>query len=366
MKCLEKLVLSHINSVVPETSDPFQFAYRPNRSVDDAVTMALHYSLQHLDRPGTYVRMLFLDYSSAFNAIWPSKLMEKLTDFGVQTSTRNWILDFLIERPQVVRIGSRVSAELTISTGTPQGCCLSPKLFTLYTSDCVSTQDNTVIIKYADDTTILGLIKGGDESGYRKQVDNIITYGEENELILNVSKTREIVMDFRKKSPPLQPLFIKGTGVERADSHRFLGLEVTSNLSWTTHTANTVKKAQKHMYHIRLLRKAGLSCRPLTLAHRGLIESILTAGITVWDGNTTQAERRALQRVIKTAERATGTKLPSMDTLYSQRCRKKAVKIMRDTSHPAHPLLRHKQSTYNLRLNRADSIIKHSPRQGCS
>lgn len=86
--------------------------------------------------------MLFLDYSPTFN-ISSSKLMEKLTDFGVPTPTYNWLLDFLIERRQVVRMGGRVSVELRISTGMPQGFCLSPKLFILYTSDCVATQNNT-------------------------------------------------------------------------------------------------------------------------------------------------------------------------------------------------------------------------------
>jgi len=56
---------------------------------------------------------------------------------------------------------------------TPHGGCLSPKLFTLYTQDCVSTQDNTILIKYADDATILGFIKG-DESDYRTLVNNFL------------------------------------------------------------------------------------------------------------------------------------------------------------------------------------------------
>jgi len=363
MKCLEKLVLAHINHTVPDNVDPLQFAYRPNRSVDDAVAIALHHTLQHLESRRTYARMLFLDYSSAFNTIRPGKLIKKLTDLGVPTPTCNWILDFLTERPQVVRMGGRVSTELTVSTGSPQGCCLSPKLFTLYTHDCTSTQDNTILIKYADDTTVLGLIKGsGDESGYRTLVNNILVYGEENDLILNTNKTKEIILDFRKNPPPLQPLIIKGTEVERADGYRFLGMQVTSDLSWTLHTTATVKKAQRRLDFIRVLRKAGLNRRPLTQAYRGLIESILTAGITVWYGNTTQAERKALQRVIRTAERITGTQLPSMDSMYVQRCRKRAEGIIGDSLHPAHSLLRHKHCTYNLRHSRADSIVTHRTR----
>jgi hypothetical protein len=66
--------MAHINTIIPETLDPLQFAYRLNKSTDDAVSIALHTALSHLDRRNTYVRMLFIDYSSAFNTIVPSKL----------------------------------------------------------------------------------------------------------------------------------------------------------------------------------------------------------------------------------------------------------------------------------------------------
>jgi hypothetical protein len=57
----------------------------------------------------TYVRMLFIDYSSAFNTRVPSKLITKLRILGLNTSLCNWILDFLTGRPQVVRVGSNTS-----------------------------------------------------------------------------------------------------------------------------------------------------------------------------------------------------------------------------------------------------------------
>ena len=59
---------------IPETLDPLQFAYRTNRSTDDAISIALHTALSHLDKMNTYVRMLFTDYSSAFKNIVPSTL----------------------------------------------------------------------------------------------------------------------------------------------------------------------------------------------------------------------------------------------------------------------------------------------------
>ena len=65
MKCFERLVMAHINSILPETLDPLQFTYRPIRSTDDATKIALHTALSHLDKRNTYVRMLFIDYSSS-------------------------------------------------------------------------------------------------------------------------------------------------------------------------------------------------------------------------------------------------------------------------------------------------------------
>ncbi len=66
-KCFEKLVREHICSVLPASLDPLQFAYRSNRSTDDAIAFTLHTALSHLENKNTYVRMLFVDYSSAFN-----------------------------------------------------------------------------------------------------------------------------------------------------------------------------------------------------------------------------------------------------------------------------------------------------------
>ena len=103
MKCFERLVLDHINSIVPDTLDPLQFAFRPNRSTADVISIALHTALSHLDKRNTYVRKLFIDYCSAFSIIVPTKFITKLRILRLNTSLCNWILDFLTGRPQVMR-----------------------------------------------------------------------------------------------------------------------------------------------------------------------------------------------------------------------------------------------------------------------
>ena len=78
--------MAHITTIIPETLDPLQFAYRPNRSTDDAISIALHTVVSPLDKTRPYVGMLFIDYSSAFNTIEPSKLINKLRTLGLNTS----------------------------------------------------------------------------------------------------------------------------------------------------------------------------------------------------------------------------------------------------------------------------------------
>ena len=61
--------MQYIKSILPPTFDPHQFAYRANRSMEDAIAIALHTAQSRLEQQGTYERMLFIDYSSAFNTI---------------------------------------------------------------------------------------------------------------------------------------------------------------------------------------------------------------------------------------------------------------------------------------------------------
>ncbi len=77
--------------------------------------------------------MSFIDYSSAFNTIVPTKLAVKLSDLGLNTSLCDWIQDFLTARPQVVKVGQFTSNSITLNVGAPQGCFLSPLLYSLYT-----------------------------------------------------------------------------------------------------------------------------------------------------------------------------------------------------------------------------------------
>jgi len=72
-------VLSHLKAIIDPLLDPLPFAYRANRSADDAINMALHFILQHLDSSGSHARILSLDFSSPFTTINPAILQDKLS-----------------------------------------------------------------------------------------------------------------------------------------------------------------------------------------------------------------------------------------------------------------------------------------------
>ena len=74
--------------------------------------------------------MLFIDFSSALNTIILQHLTRKLSLLGLNTSLCNWILDFLMGRPQTVRIGINNSSTTTLSRGAPKGSALSPLQYT--------------------------------------------------------------------------------------------------------------------------------------------------------------------------------------------------------------------------------------------
>ena len=300
--------------------------------------MALHFILQHLDTAGTDARILFVDFSSAFNTIIPALLQDKLSQLHVPDSTCRWITDFLSDRKQHVKLGKHVSDSRTISTGSPQGCVLSPLLFSLYTNSCTSSHQSVKLLKFADDTTLIGLISGGDETAYRWEVDQLVTWCGHNNLELNALKTVEMVVDFRRNAAPPAPITLCDSPVDTVESFRFLGTIIAQDLKWEQNISSLTKKAQQRMYFLRQLKKFNLPKAMMVHFYTAIIESILTSSITIWYAAATVKDRSRLQRIIRWAEKVIGCNLPSLQDLYTSRTLKCARKIMADPSHPGHDL----------------------------
>ena len=87
---------------------------------------------------------------------------------------------------------------LILNTGAHQGCVLSPFLYSLFTHNCVAKHDSNTIIKFADDTTVVGLITDNDETAYREETRDLAVWCQDNNLSLNMSKTKELIVDYRQ------------------------------------------------------------------------------------------------------------------------------------------------------------------------
>ena len=99
-------MLLRFQKMVTDFVDPLQFAYREGRGVDDAILYVLDHVYSHLDKPATSIRLMFYDFSSAFNTIQPHLLAEKLLTMNVQPTLILWVFDYLTNRPQFVRLRS--------------------------------------------------------------------------------------------------------------------------------------------------------------------------------------------------------------------------------------------------------------------
>ncbi|XP_073772777.1 uncharacterized protein [Danio rerio] len=200
---------------------------------------------------------------------------------------------------------------------------------------------------------------------YREEIQHLATWCTDNNLLPNTNKTKKLIADFRKgRTGSHDPIHINGMAVEPVSSFKFLGTHISKDLSWTTNTSSLVKKAHQRLFFLRQLNKNQLSSAILVNFYRCTIESILTNCVTVWYGSCSVAEREALQRVVKTAQRITGPTLPAIEDIQKKRCLHRAHSILRDTFHPAHrlfSLLRSGSALGSSGQKPADGRIAFSP-----
>jgi hypothetical protein len=241
-------------------------------------------------------------------------------------------------RSQVVRVGSNTSATPILYTGAPQGCVLSPFLYYLFTHNCMARHDSNTIIKFADNTTVVGLINDNNETAYREEVRDLAGWCQNNNLSLNVTKTKEMIVDYRKRSTEHAPILIDEAVVKQVESFKFLGVNINNKLESSKHTKTVVKRARQSLFPLRKLKRFGMGLEILKRFNSCNIESNLTCCITAWYGNCLASDRKVLQRVVRTAQYITGAKLPAFQDLYTRRCQRKALKIVKDPSHPSHRL----------------------------
>lgn len=184
--------------------------------------------------------------STALPKTSPSRLRRVRKSFckrilGLSNSLCMWIQDFLSNCPQTVRLGpTPLFYYVPQHQCTPRLCAESFTLLPL--SHRLHLHTSYAIIKFADDTTTVGLISHRDETAYMDQVCNLTRWCTENNLTLHIKKTEELILNFRRHSENISPLTIRGEVVDRVSSFKYSGVHISENLTRTVITPALVKK----------------------------------------------------------------------------------------------------------------------------
>ncbi|KAF7705683.1 hypothetical protein HF521_020969, partial [Silurus meridionalis] len=141
-----------------------------------------------------------------------------------------------------VKVNSVLSDVLFSSTGSPQGCVLSPLLFVLYTNECRSQLERRHIIKFADDSVIVSLLDNEDSVHGSVLVD-FIDWCKLSFLDINVLKTKEMIVDFRKNRTAISPVVINDHAVEIVHHFKYLGTIIDEKLTFGAHVDAVCKKS---------------------------------------------------------------------------------------------------------------------------
>ena len=338
-KQLERLVCNNLTSSLSGRLDPLQFAYKAKRGVADATATLLDSCCSHLDKPHTFVRILMMDFSSAFNTIQPHLLLKRLIDLEISPSVVLWIRSFLCDRPQRVIVNGALSDQIVVNTGAPQGCTLSPLLFSVYTNEMTCDDNILKLVKFADDMALAARLQDENSlSMYFDFINRLVKWFNESFLILNISKTKELCLESHRADDPslLRPVQIGSENVEQVNSFKYLGVIIDSNLTFSDHVDATLKKANKRLYLLRKLRTFNVSRNVLSMVYNSIIESVLSFSIVSWYGHIRVKDKSKLNHVVREATKITGKPQRSLSDIHKKFVRKKAKKIMLDDTHPLH------------------------------
>ena len=192
----------------------------------------IHSWLAHLGSSSNskHFRVTFLDFSKAFDRKGHNFLIDKLLGLGVRRSLIPWIINFLCERRQRVKIGETPSSWLPVTAGVPQGTKLDPILFLIMVNDLRVNTPDKKMWKFVEDVTPSENLTSNSSPDPQLTLDDINSWTSNNWMKLNAKKCKELRICFLKETPQLSPLTIDGHVLETVRSQKVLGLITQNNL----------------------------------------------------------------------------------------------------------------------------------------
>ena len=299
-KALDKIqsqrLLKHL--VEQQLISPHQFGFIPGKSTTMQLLHLTEKWFRALEQ-GKNVTAVFLDFQKAFDKVWHHGLLHQLTALGISPRSLTWLTSYLSDRSITVRVGSTCSERKTISSGVPQGSHLGPVLFIIF----INSLTHAVCIPtdiYADDTTL--------HHEHSPRAPDCPSYQELQEAInctedwaeswhgkFGHAKTRILSTSQDQLLQALTPT-INGQPIKIADSHRHLGVILSSNLKWSSHACNVLQTAAKRAGLLRVMSND----LPLPVATRLYIYYVrptMEYASAVWHGSLREDNAMSMERI---------------------------------------------------------------------
>jgi len=218
-KVFESIIDPHLFAILEPSLDPEQFGCRRERSTTHALVAMTHTWQTELDQGGV-VRALFVDFRKAFDLVNHNILLHKLLDRKVPHCLIKWFFSYLDQRSQRVRVGDNCSALLFLNGAMPQGSWLDPLTFLFLINDL---HVDCLTHKYVDDTTLTELLhNNGDQCDMQSFFQQLLNWATNNDMIVNFTKTKEMIMGPPSKTANLIPLSTDNGYVEQLTSFKLL------------------------------------------------------------------------------------------------------------------------------------------------
>ena len=159
-----------------------------------------------------------------------------------------------------------------------------------------------------------------------------------NCLDINVGKTKEMVVDFRRNPSPIPPLTIAGETVERVEEYRYLGTIVDNKLNFHVNTERIYSRCRQRMHMLYQLRALSVSESIMERCYRSFIESVLTFSSICWFGSLGVKEKARLNGIVNECGRIVGRKQRTLTEFFDHRLLIRAMQIEREDAHILNPL----------------------------
>ena len=245
-KHIHKLISSHLEVNYPIALQ--QWGFQPKKSTVSALLDVVHNWSQAIDQ-GKEICAVFFDLQKAFDTVPHKTLIDKLISIDLNPFLLRWVCSYLTNRKQFVVLNGEKSSTCQVVSGVPQGSVLGPLLFLVYINDSVeATQcDGNTINLFADDMLLYRVINSTcDLEVVQQGVNNVSDWVHANNLQLNSSKCKfMIVSRLRSRGIQAPALELNGHQLEKVLEYKYLGVTLTSNLSWSEHVDTIVCKTRK-------------------------------------------------------------------------------------------------------------------------